>query len=276
MSKLTKYRLPSLCTDDKAAVRSAQPHAGTCCVFKTCLAAWAASIVLKLLAYAIVGCPAQPTSRASRTLCTPVTVSQVAACPSSCCSSCGSRGRAWGCRPGRRGRPAARRAARRGRRGRAAAARGRDGPSARCTWASQSGGWGGQGLGQAVVVEVGDDIHVSRQGVCQVLRCRLVHGQTRAGDAFRGLTDHPCPLLTRSPASSPLPCPFPVLCRPVVNPPCPAARRYAPGDPIESWLHELLCLDAAQHLPKPPARLPHPSDCELFFVERDTLFSYHK
>ncbi|GIL51445.1 hypothetical protein Vafri_7426 [Volvox africanus] len=52
--------------------------------------------------------------------------------------------------------------------------------------------------------------------------------------------------------------------------------RYAPGDPIESWLHELLCLDAGQHLPKPPTRLPHPSDCELFFVERDTLFSYHK
>ncbi|GLC38597.1 hypothetical protein PLESTB_000450900 [Pleodorina starrii] len=52
--------------------------------------------------------------------------------------------------------------------------------------------------------------------------------------------------------------------------------RYAPGDPIESWLHELLCLDAGQHLPKPPPRLPHPSDCELFFVERDTLFSYHK
>ncbi|GIM12120.1 hypothetical protein Vretimale_15547 [Volvox reticuliferus] len=52
--------------------------------------------------------------------------------------------------------------------------------------------------------------------------------------------------------------------------------RYAPGDPIESWLHELLCLDAGQHLPKPPARLPHPSDCELFVVERDTLFSYHK
>lgn len=60
------------------------------------------------------------------------------------------------------------------------------------------------------------------------------------------------------------------------SPPCPSPRRYAPGDPIESWLHELLCLDAAQHLPKPPARLPHPSDCELFFVERDTLFSYHK
>jgi N-acetyltransferase 10 len=52
--------------------------------------------------------------------------------------------------------------------------------------------------------------------------------------------------------------------------------RYAPGDPVESWLHNLLCLDAAAHLPKPPAKLPHPDSCELFYVERDTLFSFHK
>jgi N-acetyltransferase 10 len=52
--------------------------------------------------------------------------------------------------------------------------------------------------------------------------------------------------------------------------------RYSPGDPIESWLHETLCLDAAKHVPRPPAKLPHPDECELFYVERDTLFSYHK
>lgn len=52
--------------------------------------------------------------------------------------------------------------------------------------------------------------------------------------------------------------------------------RYAPGDPVETWLHNLLCLDAASHLPKPPAKLPHPDSCELFYVERDTLFSFHK
>ncbi len=57
---------------------------------------------------------------------------------------------------------------------------------------------------------------------------------------------------------------------------CPRLCRYAPGDPIESWLHELLCLDAAQHLPKPPLKLPHPGQCELYYVERDTLFSFHK
>lgn len=45
---------------------------------------------------------------------------------------------------------------------------------------------------------------------------------------------------------------------------------------MEAWLHELLCLDAAEHLPPPPARLPHPNECELYYVERDTLFSYHK
>ena len=44
---------------------------------------------------------------------------------------------------------------------------------------------------------------------------------------------------------------------------------------MESWLHELLCLDAAEHIPKLPARLPHPSECELYYINRDTLFSYH-
>lgn len=52
--------------------------------------------------------------------------------------------------------------------------------------------------------------------------------------------------------------------------------RYAPGDPIESWLSELLCLDATSHIPPLESRLPHPTECELFYVNRDTLFSYHK
>lgn len=52
--------------------------------------------------------------------------------------------------------------------------------------------------------------------------------------------------------------------------------RYAPGDRVERWLHELLCLDAAEHVPRPPVRMPHPDECELYYVNRDTLFSYHK
>ncbi|KAJ6803117.1 RNA cytidine acetyltransferase 1-like [Iris pallida] len=51
--------------------------------------------------------------------------------------------------------------------------------------------------------------------------------------------------------------------------------RYAPGDPIESWLNGLLCLDVASHIPN-ISRLPHPSECDLYYVNRDTLFSYHK
>lgn len=51
--------------------------------------------------------------------------------------------------------------------------------------------------------------------------------------------------------------------------------RYAPGDIIENWLNNLLCLDAADHIPPVPTRLPHPDECDLFFVERDTLFSGH-
>lgn len=51
--------------------------------------------------------------------------------------------------------------------------------------------------------------------------------------------------------------------------------RYAPRDPVEAWLNGLLCLDAADRLPPPPARLPHPDECQLYEVQRDTLFSYH-
>jgi N-acetyltransferase 10 len=52
--------------------------------------------------------------------------------------------------------------------------------------------------------------------------------------------------------------------------------RYGPDDPVEQWLMDLLCLNAAEHMPGVPPVLPHPEDCELFYVERDTLFSGHK
>ncbi|KAF8811910.1 DUF699-domain-containing protein [Phlegmacium glaucopus] len=52
--------------------------------------------------------------------------------------------------------------------------------------------------------------------------------------------------------------------------------RYSSGDQVEKWLNSLLCLDATI-LPKSPTAqgCPHPSTCELFYVSRDTLFSYH-
>ncbi|XP_024980530.1 RNA cytidine acetyltransferase 2-like isoform X3 [Cynara cardunculus var. scolymus] len=53
------------------------------------------------------------------------------------------------------------------------------------------------------------------------------------------------------------------------------AIRYASGDPIESWLNNLLCLDIANSIPS-INRLPPPSECDLYYVNRDTLFSYHK
>ncbi|CAG98875.1 ribosome biosynthesis protein KRE33 [Kluyveromyces lactis] len=53
--------------------------------------------------------------------------------------------------------------------------------------------------------------------------------------------------------------------------------RYAPGDPVEKWLNKLLCLDVQLiKNPRFAARgTPHPSQCNLFIVNRDTLFSYH-
>ncbi|RCI00572.1 killer toxin resistant protein, partial [Rhizopus stolonifer] len=50
--------------------------------------------------------------------------------------------------------------------------------------------------------------------------------------------------------------------------------RYAPNDPVEKWLNKLLCLDASV-VSKNIQGCPHPSECELFYVNRDTLFSYH-
>ena len=52
--------------------------------------------------------------------------------------------------------------------------------------------------------------------------------------------------------------------------------RYKAGDPTEAWLSSLLCLDAAKHVPRITRALPHPEKCELYYVNRDTLFSYHK
>eukprot|EP01133_Synstelium_polycarpum_P001434 gene1434-1663_t len=51
--------------------------------------------------------------------------------------------------------------------------------------------------------------------------------------------------------------------------------RYAAHDPVEAWLNALLCLDASL-VPASAAGCPHPSACQLFYVNRDTLFSYHK
>ncbi|KAH7027767.1 GNAT acetyltransferase 2-domain-containing protein [Microdochium trichocladiopsis] len=52
--------------------------------------------------------------------------------------------------------------------------------------------------------------------------------------------------------------------------------RYAQGDSVEKWLNSLLCLDAT--LPRSKLRTqgcPDPAQCQLFNVNRDTLFSFH-
>jgi N-acetyltransferase 10 len=52
--------------------------------------------------------------------------------------------------------------------------------------------------------------------------------------------------------------------------------RYAQGDSVERWLNDLLCLDAT--LPKSKMNtqgVPHPKECQLLHVNRDTLFSYN-
>ena len=49
--------------------------------------------------------------------------------------------------------------------------------------------------------------------------------------------------------------------------------RYALDDPVEKWLNDLLLLDATSAVPLKQG-IPHPNDCELYIVNRNTLFSH--
>ena len=78
--------------------------------------------------------------------------------------------------------------------------------------------------------------------------------------------------------------------------------RYNAHDPVEKWLTRVLCLDACNPTDSNPSHFfstlkksaslalssgdaatpavgkagcPHPDECELYYVNRDTLFSYH-
>ncbi|KAK5124243.1 hypothetical protein LTR85_001946 [Meristemomyces frigidus] len=51
--------------------------------------------------------------------------------------------------------------------------------------------------------------------------------------------------------------------------------RYAQGDSVERWLNRLLCLDATLPRSSNSHGTPHPAQCQLLQVNRDTLFSFH-
>ncbi|KAK7152251.1 hypothetical protein R3I94_008545 [Phoxinus phoxinus] len=51
--------------------------------------------------------------------------------------------------------------------------------------------------------------------------------------------------------------------------------RYGQGDHVEKWLNELLCLDCLS-VPRIISGCPLPQTCDLYYVNRDTLFCYHK
>jgi N-acetyltransferase 10 len=52
--------------------------------------------------------------------------------------------------------------------------------------------------------------------------------------------------------------------------------RYSAGDPVEKWLNSLLCLDIPLTVKNLAGQCPHPEACELYALNRDTLFSFHK
>ena len=49
--------------------------------------------------------------------------------------------------------------------------------------------------------------------------------------------------------------------------------RYRSGDQCEAWLNSLLCLDAT--CSSLGGGTPLPAECSLYYINRDTLFSYH-
>ncbi|KAF6021224.1 NAT10 [Bugula neritina] len=51
--------------------------------------------------------------------------------------------------------------------------------------------------------------------------------------------------------------------------------RYAEGDLVEAWLNQLLCLDATE-VENINCGDPLPERCDLYYVNRDALFSFHK
>uniref|UniRef100_A0A915PL95 RNA cytidine acetyltransferase n=1 Tax=Setaria digitata TaxID=48799 RepID=A0A915PL95_9BILA len=51
--------------------------------------------------------------------------------------------------------------------------------------------------------------------------------------------------------------------------------RYKPGDQVEAWLNRVLCLNAC-NAHQLVSGMPSPKDCQLLYVNRDTLFSFHK
>ena len=51
--------------------------------------------------------------------------------------------------------------------------------------------------------------------------------------------------------------------------------RYSIDDKVENWMYDLLCLHSTNADPVKYG-LPHPNDCELYLVNKDTLFSYNK
>lgn len=50
--------------------------------------------------------------------------------------------------------------------------------------------------------------------------------------------------------------------------------RYKPDDPVEAWLNKLLCLDVDLETVSQDS-CPDPKECQLYHIDRDSLFSMH-
>ena len=68
---------------------------------------------------------------------------------------------------------------------------------------------------------------------------------------------------------------FIIFCRSLREVTLEESIRYRPNDEVEKWLNQLLCLDA-NIVPFISSGTPSPEDCNLYYVNRDTLFCYHR
>ncbi|KAF1744835.1 hypothetical protein MXB_1693 [Myxobolus squamalis] len=66
------------------------------------------------------------------------------------------------------------------------------------------------------------------------------------------------------------------LCHPLTELTLNESIRYADQDPVENWLNKLLCLTELNAPSIDNVNICSARDCELYYVCRDTLFSYHK
>lgn len=114
---------------------------------------------------------------------------------------------------------------------------------------------GYEGTGRSLSLKLIQQLREQSRGVSKPGSNGEATGQANGNNADNGLTARSARSLREITLSEPI--------------------RYAQGDGVERWLNRLLCLDATLPRSSSMQGTPHPSQCQLLQVNRDTLFSFH-